>query len=93
MGDVIIKSLERDRKKAVKIYGEKKVLSCLSEKTDYGTLCKIYSELQRDLLENKPGNEAKWLKNVIEKTIFSKVMEEHGYSSNGNKIGQDRNIF
>jgi len=83
---MIIKSLERDRKRAVKIYGEKRVLSCLSEKTGYPVLCENYAALQVDILSNRHAEEAKWLKSVIEKTIFSKVMEENGYSANGNKI-------
>lgn len=86
MRDVIIKSLERDRKRAVKAYGEKVVLSCLSEKTEYPALCESYAALQGDILNNHHLDEAKWLKSVIEKTIISKVMEENGYSANGNKL-------
>lgn len=86
LGDAIIRSLERDRKKAVKLYGEKRVLTCLSEKTDHQVLCEIYSELQVDMIAKRHIDEAKWLKSVIEKTIFSKVMEEHGYSSSGKKL-------
>jgi len=86
VGDAVIKSLERDRKKAVKTYGEKKVLTCLSEKTDYLVLCEIYSTLQVDMIENRHTDEAKWLKSVVEKTIFSKVMEENGYSPSGKTI-------
>lgn len=81
-----ITSLERDRKRAIRAYGEKKVLTCLSEKTEYKELCVLYSELQADMLSNLHIEEAKWLKSVIEKTIFSKVMEEHGFSSSGNMI-------
>lgn len=88
MGDTVIKCLERDRKKAIRAYSEKKVLSCLSEKTDYLVLCELYSELQDDIMTNKHTDEAKWLKNIIEKTIISKVMEEHGYSSNGKKLSE-----
>lgn len=84
-GDALIRCLERDRKRAVRAYGEKRVLICLSEKNDYQVLCDIYSELQADIQSNRHMEEAKWLKGVIEKTIFTKVMEEHGYSSNGNK--------
>ena len=86
MGDTVIKSLERDRKRAVRAYGERKVLACLSEKTEYQVLCDFYSELQKDILENRHSDEAKWLKGVVEKTIFSKVMEEHGFTKSGNKI-------
>lgn len=86
MGDIVIKSLERDRKRAVKVYGEKKVLTCLSEKTDFQVLCDIYSELQGNIQENYHVEQAKWLKTVIEKTIFSKAMEEHGYTSSGKKL-------
>ena len=86
MGEAVIKCLERDRKKVVKTYGEKRVLTCLSEKTDYQVLCEIYSELQVDMIANRHTDEAKWLKSVIEKTIFAKVMGEYGYSSSGNKI-------
>lgn len=86
MGDVIIKCLERDRKRAVKAYGESTVLSCLSEKTEYQLLCDIYSGLQNDIMKDKHSYEAKWLKNIIEKTIFSKVMGEYGYWENGKKI-------
>jgi hypothetical protein len=86
MGDTVIKFLERERKRAVRVYGEKKVFACLSEKSEYQVLCDIYSELQNDILENKHPDEAKWLKGVVEKTVFSKVMEEHGYTKSGNKI-------
>lgn len=86
MGDEVIKYLERDRKRAIKIYGEKQVFLCLSDKTDYQTLCDMYGKLQGNIMENNHIAEAKWLKGTIEKTIFAKVMEEHGYSSNGNKI-------
>ncbi|WMJ88222.1 hypothetical protein [Anaerocolumna sp. MB42-C2] len=86
MKDAVIKCLERDRKRAVKVFGEKKVITCLSEKTEYQLLCEIYSELQNEVFKNHHIDEVKWLKGVIEKTIFSKVMEEHGYTSNGNKI-------
>jgi hypothetical protein len=86
MGDVVIKLLERDRKRAIKAYGEKKYLACLSEKSSYQELCDLYSDLQSDIIENRHSDEAKWLKSIIEKTILSKVMEEHGYNSNGRKI-------
>jgi hypothetical protein len=79
VGDAVIKCLERDRKKAVRTYGEKRVLTCLSEKTDYPILCEIYSELQVDIMSNRHTDEAKCLKSVIQKTIFEKVMEEHYY--------------
>ncbi|BCN31161.1 hypothetical protein [Anaeromicropila herbilytica] len=82
----MVRSLERDRKRVVKAYGEDIVFQCLSDKTDYTKLCDIYAQLQTDMGMNNNIDEAKWLKNVIEKTIFSKVMEEHGYTSNGNKI-------
>lgn len=85
MGDPVIKLLERDRKKVIRVYGEQKVYTCLSEKTDYKSLCDIYAELQNDIIMKRNMDEAKWLKNVIEKTIFSKVMEEHGYTAIGNK--------
>lgn len=86
MGDYVIKCLERDRKKALKAYGDKIVFTCLSEETDYQVLCEIYSKLHTDINNNQHAEEAKWLKNIIEKTIFSKVMGEHGFSSNGQKI-------
>jgi hypothetical protein len=86
MAEIIIRSLERDRKKAVKAYGEQEVLTCLSEKTEFSRLCQIYSELQEDIISNRHTEEAKWLKGLIEKTIFSKVMEEHGYTSSGKRI-------
>jgi hypothetical protein len=86
MADIILRSLERDRKKAVRTYGEEKVLACLSEKTDYQVLCDIYAKLQIDIMANKNNDEAKWLKSVIEKTIFEKVMAEHGYSPSGRKL-------
>ena len=85
MRDPVIKLLERDRKRAVRAYGEQKVLTCLSERTEYQVLCDIYAQLQQDVRANRYIDEAKWLKGVIESTIFAKVMEEHGYSSSGNK--------
>lgn len=86
MGDAVIKCLERDRKRAVKAYGEKTVLSCLSEKTEYRLLCEIYSLLQKDIAEGKHVEEAKWLKAIVEKTILSKVMAEYGFTVSGKKI-------
>lgn len=83
MKDMIIKTLERDRKRAIKVYGEEKVLTCLSEKTEYQVLCDIYSKLQHDIKNNRHIEEAKWLKGIIEKTIFLKVMGEHGYEESG----------
>jgi len=84
MREVILK-LERDRKRAMKVYGEDTILKSLSEKTSYKDLCDIYSKLQLDIESNIHINEAKWLKNVIEKTILSKIMEENGYYANGKK--------
>ena len=84
MRDGVITSLERDRKRAIRAYGEQKVLTCLSEKTDYSVLCDIYAKLQLDIKNNKYVAEAKWLKEIIEKTVFTKVMEEQGYEANGN---------
>ncbi len=84
MREVILK-LERDRKRAMKVYGEDILLKSLSEKTDYKDLCDIYSKLQLDIENNIHLNEAKWLKTVIEKTILSKIMEENGYYANGKK--------
>lgn len=86
MGDAVMKCLERDRKKAVKTYGEQRVLTCLSEKTDYKVLCAIYSELQFDMIKKSHTDEAKWLKNVIEKTILAKVMVENGYYLMGKRL-------
>lgn len=57
---MVIKSLERDRKRAIRAYGEEKVLTCLSEKTEYQVLCDIYSKLQYDIKNNIHMEEAKW---------------------------------
>lgn len=86
MGDQVIKSLERERKRAVRAYGESTYLTCLSEQTDDQVLCDLYSKLQCDVIEHRQVDEAKWLKSVIEKTIVAKTLAKHGFSSTGRKI-------